>query len=582
MASSPPASVVVSNQDPKTRAVNPASKKRSQSKLGLSEIIDCRALIIDGQPLHRAVLASGLREIGLEKITQCARLQDGRKAIESQTFDVVLCDYSFENSLMTGQDLLDDLRRSNLLPYSTLFIMVTGEATFHRVQEAAEAALDGYLLRPHTVATLQDRLLQAHHRKRTLSAMFQAIENGDFQTAVQLCVERFNHRSLYWQYSARVGAELMIRLGDYTGARQLYESVQSSKWLPWAQLGIARVQIEEGQYPAAERTIRALLFEEPRNADAYDLLGRLAIDRGELAAALSAYQNATLLTPFSIVRLQKYGAMAYLMGRTDDALEHLVQALKIGISSKMFDCRSLVILSIQFFDRQDRKSLSRIYDNMELAFQKAPDSPRMQRLLAFCTFFKLLMERKIDQCIVQVESISREILLEEFDFEDANNLLAALVRLKRAGATLDNEMTWVTTIAHRFCISEAASEILCLATAGQADLEESIQEGHQYIISANQKALNFGDSGDRATAARALMVLGSQTRNSKVIELAHQVLKQRGGTNDESDGLGVIINDLKTRYSPNGARIRLGAPNARDAGSITLRSPSSPRHGAPP
>lgn len=572
MTSSPPASVVVSNQDPTTRRPNSASRKQSQSKSGLSEIIDCRALIIDGQPLHRAILASSLREIGLEKITQCPRLQDGRKAIESQIFDVVLCDYSFEDSLMTGQDLLDDLRRSNLLPYSTLFIMVTGEATFHKVEEAAEAALDGYLLRPHTVAALQDRLLQAHHRKRTLGTILHAIENGNFQKAVQLCVERFNHRSLYWQYSARVGAELMIRLGDYPGARQLYEAVKKSAWLPWAELGLARVQIEEGQYQAAEQTIQALIYEEPRNGDAFDMLGRLSIDRGELGAALAAYRNATQLTPFSIVRLQKHGALAHLMGEPDDALEHLVQALKIGIGSKMFDFRTLVTLSIQFFDRQDRKSLSRMHGNMELAFQKAPGNPRVQRLFAFCTIFKLLMERKIDHCVVQVEAISREILLEEFDLEDANNLLAVLVRLKRAGAALANEITWVTTIAHRFCISDAATEILCLATSGQADYEEIIQEGHQYIVAANQKAMNFGDSGDHATAARALMVLGSQTRNAKVIESAHQVLTQRGETIDESDGIGVIINDLKARYAPYGARIKLGAPNARDAGSISLRS----------
>ena len=43
---------------------------------------------------------------------------------------------------MTGQDLLDELRREQLLPFSTVFVMVTGEATYAKVTEAAESALD--------------------------------------------------------------------------------------------------------------------------------------------------------------------------------------------------------------------------------------------------------------------------------------------------------------------------------------------------------------------------------------------------------------------------------------------------------
>ena len=80
--------------------------------------------------------------------------------------DFVLCEQNFnDDSAYTGQNLLDDLRRAQLLPYSTVFIMVTGEATYSKVAEAAESSLDGYLLKPHKPSVLLERLLQAQRRK---------------------------------------------------------------------------------------------------------------------------------------------------------------------------------------------------------------------------------------------------------------------------------------------------------------------------------------------------------------------------------------------------------------------------------
>ena len=46
--------------------------------------------------------------------------------------------------------------------------MVTGEASYAQVVEAAESALDSYLLEPHASAALAQRLTQARHRKLAL------------------------------------------------------------------------------------------------------------------------------------------------------------------------------------------------------------------------------------------------------------------------------------------------------------------------------------------------------------------------------------------------------------------------------
>lgn len=67
------------------------------------------------------------------------------------------------------------------------------------------------------------------------------------------------------------------------------------------------------------------------------------------------------------------------------------------------------------------------------------------------------------------------------------------------------------------------------------------------------------------------MVLGSKTRNAKVIELAAQILHQFTDVKDQYDSIYLIIKDLKKKYSPRGCKLILGVPNSRTTGEIYIR-----------
>src|SRR5690606_34785232 len=112
-----------------------------------NQLHDATALVIEGNPQSRAILVSQLRELGLGTVAQCSRLSDARRKLEVAAFDVVICEQFFERESSSGQDLLDDLRRNQLLPFYTVFVMITAEASYSKVAEAAESALDAYLLK---------------------------------------------------------------------------------------------------------------------------------------------------------------------------------------------------------------------------------------------------------------------------------------------------------------------------------------------------------------------------------------------------------------------------------------------------
>ena len=152
-----------------------------------SELQDATALVIDGNPQSRSIIVSQLREFGVGSITQCARLVDARTKLELGSFDLVICEQYFERENTTGQELLDDLRRNQLLPFFTVFVMVTSEASYSKVAEAAESALDAYLLKPHTAAGLLERITQARERKFALKDIFTAIDEERFDDAADTC-----------------------------------------------------------------------------------------------------------------------------------------------------------------------------------------------------------------------------------------------------------------------------------------------------------------------------------------------------------------------------------------------------------
>src|ERR1700759_998143 len=145
------------------------------------EIVNCRALVIDANPTARSIQAAQLRDLGVGTIVQCGRVQDARGQLEAREFDIVLCEQDFHGGNYSGQDLLNDLRRAQLLPFSTVFVMVTSEASSAAVAEAAESALDSYLLKPHTATALSERIQQARQRKRILKDILIAIEESQFE-----------------------------------------------------------------------------------------------------------------------------------------------------------------------------------------------------------------------------------------------------------------------------------------------------------------------------------------------------------------------------------------------------------------
>ncbi|MDR7308280.1 tetratricopeptide repeat protein [Rhodoferax saidenbachensis] len=546
-----------------------------------TDFSECTALVVDGNPTSRSILVSQLRDFGVATVAQAARPIDARKQLEYRGFDFVLCEQHFATDEMSGQDLLDDLRRNQLLPFSTIFIMITGEATYAKVAEAAESALDGYLLKPHKAIHLGERLAAARTRKVSLQGIFSAIEEERFEEAAAMCMDRFESRGQFWLYAARVGAELLLRLGRHGEAQVLYKAVIAAKTLPWARLGVARAQLEAGNINQATGTLENLINDDPSYADAYDVMARAYFELGRFDKALETYKMASTLTPASVSRVQNLAMMTYYSGNHEDAERLLDKTVRLGIESKMFDSQSLVLLAFTRLESNDRKGLQRCQDDFLRLIDKDPDNVRLLRLSAVVDVLSLIQQQQFGPSLNAVRDMARAVQTPQFDFESASNLVTLVSHLARKAIQLDEVASVVEALAKRFCSNRSITELLAASALAYPPYQAVIRTAQTQVLEYTEAAMTLSLAGDPTAAVKNLILHGKETMNARLAENAYQLLQKHSGKVKEEAHLQGLVNELRVLCGPVISRASLGEQR-RQAGGLALRTGKRVPPEAPP
>lgn len=114
-----------------------------------------RILVVDDFSTMRRIVRNLLSDLGFDNIVEA---EDGAPALQimkSEQIDFVVTDWNMPG--MTGIDLLKAIRaepRCAKVPV----LMVTAEARRDQILEAAQAGVNGYVIKPFNAATLKEKL----------------------------------------------------------------------------------------------------------------------------------------------------------------------------------------------------------------------------------------------------------------------------------------------------------------------------------------------------------------------------------------------------------------------------------------
>lgn len=119
------------------------------------EIEDTKFLVVDDFSTMRRIVRNLLKELGFVKVSEAEDGVEALKKLRSEPFDFVVSDWNMPN--MTGIDLLREIRADEKLKHLPV-LMVTAEAKKENIIAAAQAGASGYVVKPFTAATLDEKL----------------------------------------------------------------------------------------------------------------------------------------------------------------------------------------------------------------------------------------------------------------------------------------------------------------------------------------------------------------------------------------------------------------------------------------
>ncbi len=114
-----------------------------------------KILIVDDFSTMRRIIKNLLRDLGFNNTQEA---DDGTTALpmlQKGDFDFVVTDWNMPG--MQGIDLLKAIRADDKLKNIPV-LMVTAEAKREQIIAAAQAGVNGYVVKPFTAATLKEKL----------------------------------------------------------------------------------------------------------------------------------------------------------------------------------------------------------------------------------------------------------------------------------------------------------------------------------------------------------------------------------------------------------------------------------------
>ncbi len=126
---------------------------------------DMKILVVDDFSTMRRIIKNLLRDLGF---TNTSDADDGQTAwpmLKSGSYDFLVTDWNMPG--MTGIDLLKAVRADPDLA-SLPVLMVTAEQKKEQIVEAAQAGVNGYIVKPFTAITLKEKI----------DKIFERIENA--------------------------------------------------------------------------------------------------------------------------------------------------------------------------------------------------------------------------------------------------------------------------------------------------------------------------------------------------------------------------------------------------------------------
>ena len=328
-------------------------------------------LIVDDFPEMRSALRSMLIPWQPDLIETARNGDDAIEKLQQNRFDIILCDYNLGEG-KDGQQILEEARYRNLLPFSSAFIMVSAETNAQMVMGAMEQQPDGYISKPVTKVSLQVRLKKFVQKQDELRKITRAMDRKQYPAAIELIDRYLEEKHKYRFELYKLKCDLLIRNGDLERAQNLCEAVLAGRELPWARFDIGRIAFFHQDYPRAATVFEQLLEDNPTFIAAYDWLAKARERLGDTQQAQQALMEGIERSPHSLLRQRALAGLADCNEDLETCETARRKAVRIGKGSILRAPADYAALAHVLLQREASTEALRIATSINAEFEHSP------------------------------------------------------------------------------------------------------------------------------------------------------------------------------------------------------------------
>ncbi|PIE24541.1 MAG: chemotaxis protein CheY [Neptuniibacter caesariensis] len=116
---------------------------------------DMKILVVDDFSTMRRIIKNLLRDLGMTNVQEADDGQTALPILKQGGIDFLVTDWNMPG--MTGIDLLKAVRADPKLAHTPV-LMVTAEAKKEQIIAAAQAGVNGYVVKPFTAVVLKEKI----------------------------------------------------------------------------------------------------------------------------------------------------------------------------------------------------------------------------------------------------------------------------------------------------------------------------------------------------------------------------------------------------------------------------------------
>ncbi len=265
-----------------------------------------KALLIEDLAEARAMQKKMLVDFGFKTVDVAMKAESALELLRHTTYDVVLSDFNLGTG-KNGQQILEEVRLSSLIPNTSTFLMITAETSMEMVMGSIECQPDGYIAKPFSQALLQKRLSKLIENKEKLKSINTALDKKDYQQAIKECLSVAEQYPILKGRCQRTLSDCYISLKQYENALELYDEVLEERQMPWALFGKAKVQFLQRKFTKAETNFKKLTFDNQFFVNSHDWLAKCLMAQNKYPEAQAILIEALKKSPQSVVRQKSLG-----------------------------------------------------------------------------------------------------------------------------------------------------------------------------------------------------------------------------------------------------------------------------------